>query len=218
LYGLAAAKQYHEQHPKDTLAVLDYASSVGGVWAEHRLYPGLKTNNMVGTYEYPDFPMEPSVFGVQPGQHPPGTVVHEYFEAYATKAGILDLIRYGTKVLSAHHQDDGGWILTVCPVGDSDPKAVRGAESKIFTKKLVVATGLTSEPLVPHIEGQESYGQPLFHYKDFKQNADTLDAENTKRVTVFGGTKGGWDAVYAYGSKGIKVDWVVRGIISRHRL
>jgi len=211
LYGLAAAKQYHEQHPEDALVILDYASSIGGVWAEHRLYPGLKTNNMLGTYEYPDFPMKSSVFGVQPGQHPPGTAVHDYFEAYAKNAGIRNLIRCGTKVLSAHYQEDKGWELTVCPVADSDPNAVQGVESKILTKRLIVATGLTSEPLIPHIEGQESFGKPLFHYKDFRKYADTVDPVRTKRVTVFGGSKGGWDAVYAYGTKGVQVDWVVRG-------
>ncbi|OCL02531.1 hypothetical protein AOQ84DRAFT_268633, partial [Glonium stellatum] len=77
-YGLAAAKTYVELHPTEDVVVLESASTVGGVWAQHRLYPGLRSNNMLGTYEYPDFPMDSATFGVQPGEHIPGPVVHQY--------------------------------------------------------------------------------------------------------------------------------------------
>jgi hypothetical protein len=30
-------------------------------------------------------------------------------------------------------------------------------------------------------------------------------------VTVFGGTKLAWDAIYNYATNGIQVDWVIRG-------
>jgi cation diffusion facilitator CzcD-associated flavoprotein CzcO len=82
-------------------------------------------------------------------------------------------------------------------------------EIKILAKKLVVATGLTSEPFLPVIDGQESFGGPIFHGKDFLQHADTL--ETAKSVAVFGGTKSAWDAVYAYASKGVQVNWIIRG-------
>jgi cation diffusion facilitator CzcD-associated flavoprotein CzcO len=173
---------------------------VGGVWAAHRVYPGLKSNNMLGTYEYPDFPMDSATFGVQPGQHIPGAVTHKYLTAYAEKFDILDKIRLNTKVLTAEHQEDsaeGGWILTL-----------DGGKS-IFARKLVVATGLTSDAFLPDFAGQEDFGVPLFHSKDFLQHADTL--ETAKTVTVFGGTKSAWDAVYAYATRGVKVNWVMRG-------
>ncbi|KAK3938149.1 FAD/NAD(P)-binding domain-containing protein [Diplogelasinospora grovesii] len=197
--GLAAAKAFHQLNPDKSLAVLDASSSLGGVWAKHRLYPGLKSNNMLGTYEYPDFPMDTETFGVKPGQHIPGTVMHEYLSKYAEKFGIADKIRCSTKVLSAEHQDgaEGGWVLTA-----------DGADKKIFARKMILATGLTSEPFLPEFEGQSEFGATIFHGKDFLQHADTLDT--AKSVTVFGGTKSAWDAVYAYGSKGIKVDWVIR--------
>ncbi len=157
---------------------------------------------MLGTYEYPDFPMDSDTFGVKPGEHMSGEVMHRYLTKYAEKFGILDKIRYQSPVLTAEHQDgaEGGWILTV-QQGD--------AQSQIFACKLVIASGLTSEPFLPHIQGQEEFGQPIFHGKDFIKYADTLDS--AKRVTVFGGTKSAWDVVYAYASKGVKVDWVIRG-------
>ncbi|KAK0620523.1 hypothetical protein B0T14DRAFT_432051 [Immersiella caudata] len=199
--GLSAAKGYHQLNPDKSLVVLDGSSSLGGVWAEERLYPGLRTNNMLGTYEYPDFPMDTETFGIKPGEFIPGTVMHKYLTKYAEKFDILDKIRYRSKVLTAEHQDgsDGGWILTV-QSGSS--------ETRLAARKLIMATGFTSDPFLPHFEGQEEFGMPLFHGKRFLQHADTLDSAKT--VTVFGGTKSAWDAVYAYGIKGIKVNWVIR--------
>ncbi|KAB5540322.1 hypothetical protein GE09DRAFT_253769 [Coniochaeta sp. 2T2.1] len=203
-FGLCAAKTYHQLHPEKSLAVLEFNPTLGGVWAKHRLYPGLKSNNMLGTYEYPDFPMDGETFGVKPGQFIPGDVIHEYLTKYAEKFGIFDKIRCNTKVLSAEHQEDaeGGWILTVQDTAESTK------EKKILARKLVLATGLTSDAFLPEFQGQETFGAPLFHSKELKQHADTLDSAKT--VTVFGGTKSSFDAVYAYGSKGIPVNWVIR--------
>ncbi|TDZ73349.1 FAD-dependent monooxygenase DEP4 [Colletotrichum trifolii] len=200
-YGLAAAKTHHQLHPQNSLAVFDQSPTAGGVWAEHRLYPGLKSNNMLGTYEYPDFPMDPETFGVLPGEHIPGKVLHKYLTKYAEHFGIFDKIRFQYKILSAEHQEAGGWILTVLNEKD-------GKDFQVLSKKLVVATGLTSQEFLPDFEGQETFGAPIFHGKDFLQNAETI--ETSKRVTVFGGTKSAWDLVYAYAIKGVAVNWVIR--------
>ncbi|KAK3389146.1 hypothetical protein B0H63DRAFT_94822 [Podospora didyma] len=202
VFGLAAAKGFHQLNPDKVIAILEANSSLGGVWAKDRLYPGLKTNNMLGTYDYPDFPMDTETFGVKPGEFVPGAVVHEYLTKYAETFGIAPKIRYQHKVLTAEHQEgpNGGWILTVQDGGK--------VETKILARKLVFATGLTSEPFLPHFEGQEEFGVPLFHGRDFLKHADTLDS--AKSVTVFGGTKSAWDAAYIYASKGVKVDMVIR--------
>ena len=166
-----------------------------------RLYPGLKTNNMLGTFEYPDFPMDSDTFGIKPGEHMSGELMFKYLTQYAKTFGILDKIRHDSAVTTAQHQDgaEGGWILTV-QNGDT--------QRQVFARKLVMAAGLTSEAFLPHIEGQEQFGVPVFHSKDFAKHADTL--ESAKKVTVFGGTKSAWDIVYTYASKGVKVDWVIR--------
>lgn len=74
----------------------------------------------------------------------------------------------------------------------------------------MVATGLSSEEFLPKFDGEETFSAPIFHSKHFPKYADTLDT--AKSVTVLGGTKSAWDAVYAYASKGIQVDWVIRGM------
>ncbi|KAI1817240.1 FAD/NAD(P)-binding domain-containing protein [Poronia punctata] len=204
-YGLAAARQFHHTHPNSSLAVYDSQSSLGGTWAEERLYPGLKSNNLLGTYEYPDFPMSPDKFGVKPGQHIPAETIHRYLKAYAEHNNIDQLIHLNTKVVTAEHQDvgTGGWVLTLA---NSDQ--AQGETRKVFAHRLILATGLTSEPLLPRFEGHEVFGGRIFHTKYFKQNSDTLDT--AKAVTVFGASKSSWDAVYAYATSGVKVNWVIR--------
>ncbi|KAH7241952.1 hypothetical protein BKA59DRAFT_401692 [Fusarium tricinctum] len=199
--GLAAAKTRHQLHPEESMAIIDSASTLGGTWAEHRLYTGLNTNNRLSTYEYPDFPMDTETFGTKLGEHIPGEVVHRYLNMYAQHFGIYDKMRFKHKVEIAEHQDDGGWILTV-----SNTKA--GKVVMIKARKLVLATGVTSEPFLPHFEGQEGFGVPLFHGKDLLRHEDIY--KTAKSVTVFGGTKLAWDAIYNYATNGIQVDWVIR--------
>ena len=201
-YGLAAAKQYRCTQPNHSLAILESQTTLGGTWADERLYPDVKSNNLLGTYEYPDFPMDSERFGVQPGNYIPGGVINAYLKAYATHFGIHDLIRLQTKVVVAEHQDNagGGWILTTVNA--------KQEQSTTFTRRLIIATGLTSEPYVPRFVGQEAFGGPVFHGKYFLQNKDTL--QTAKTVTIFGGTKFAWDAVYSYAKAGVKVNWVIR--------
>ncbi|KAJ4396776.1 hypothetical protein N0V93_000998 [Gnomoniopsis smithogilvyi] len=202
--GIAAAKTFHQLNPAKSLVILDSNASVGGTWASERLYPGLKTNNQLGTYEFPDFPMSTEDFGVKPKEHIPGRVVHEYLKKVTEAFNIADKIRYSTRVISAEHKDSGGWVVTAVKVEDG----VSGIETRYFANKLVVASGLTSEPFLPQFDGGDLFGRPVFHGKDFAKYADTIDT--AKKVTIFGGTKSGWDAVYAYATKGVHVDWVIR--------
>jgi cation diffusion facilitator CzcD-associated flavoprotein CzcO len=140
-------------------------------------------------------------FGAKPLQYIPAEVMHNYFEAYAQEFGIDRHLRLSTKVLSAEHQDDGGWLLEIKNEESELP-------TRVFAKRLIVATGQDSEPLMPHIRGQEQYNRPLFHSRDFQKYKDTVNT--AKSVTVFGGTKSGWDAVYAYATHGAQVDWIIR--------
>lgn len=201
-HGLAAAKQYRCSQPEHSVAVFDSQASIGGTWAEERLYPGLKTNNMFGTYEYPDFPMESGKFGAEPGQHIPARAVHEYLKSYAENFGLVPLICLETKVISAEHQEaKGGWILTLQRHGET---------FTMFSQRLIVASGFTSEPNRVRFVGDESFGGRIFHGRDFHHNADTV--KMAQSPTVYGSTKYAWDAVYAYATAGAEVHWVIRGM------
>ncbi|KAF8251482.1 FAD/NAD(P)-binding domain-containing protein [Wilcoxina mikolae CBS 423.85] len=201
-HGLVSAKTYLEVNPSARVIILDKSPTIGGVWAQHRLYPGLNTNNMLGTYEFSDFPMtDDHAFGVKSGEHIPGHVVHEYLKSYAEKYDILKLCRFSEDVKTAEKLDGAGWTLTVEKSG--------GETYKLTTSKLVVATGLTSEPFLPDFEGADEFGAPIIHCGNLRQHSEALFAEATN-VVVFGGTKSAWDAAYAFATRGVHVDWVIR--------
>jgi cation diffusion facilitator CzcD-associated flavoprotein CzcO len=128
---------------------------------------------MLGTYEFPDFQMTTSRFGVKPGQHITGEVIHSYLKAYAAEFGIADRIRLRTKVLSAEHQatPEGGWVLTITTSSNSNDKE---EQQRVTAQRLIIATGLTSDASFPHFEGQESFGGRIFHGIHFQQNRATL--------------------------------------------
>lgn len=52
IHGLVALQTYLHVHPEASVLVLDKGSSIGGVWAKDRLYPGLHTNNHFRTCVY----------------------------------------------------------------------------------------------------------------------------------------------------------------------
>ena len=187
--------------------MLDESSTIGGTWARRRLYPGLRTNNLLGTYEYSDFPMDEATFGVKKGEFIPGYAVHEYLEKYAQRFGVYERIRFNCKVESAERKPDGdnGWILTVNPAIGSPCSE---GSIKISTRKLIIATGLTSEPFVPPLKGVADFNAPVFHSKDFLDHADTLNTASS--AVVLGGSKSAFDVAYAYAAKGVTVDLVIR--------
>lgn len=209
-FGLAAARAYIETHAHERIAVLESAESCGGTWSEARLYPGLKSNNMVGSYEYPDFPMSEDVYGVKEGGHIPGAVLHRYLTDFARKYGVLERIQFHTKVenveaLRSPEPVSGnitGWRLTVTKTAPDK------TQRQLTTRKLILATGLTSTPNFPQYAGAETFDRPLFHAKDFCRRASEF--EKAERAVVVGGAKSAYDVAYALVQGGAAVDLVIR--------
>ena len=208
--GIAMAKTYLEVHPNTQLVMLDASESIGGVWSQNRLYPGLKSNNLHGTYQFSDFPMDPETFGVKPGEHIPGTVVHKYLTMYAERHDILRRIRFNRQVKSVERKEDGGWLVTSSKTDNgADAQNGKAETESILARKLVIATGLTSQPFIPKFKGSESFDAPIFHAKELHKRAGETVREGNN-VIVFGGSKSGFDAAYAHVSQGATVDWIIR--------
>lgn len=201
-YGLAVVATYLQVHSTANILVLEAQATVGGVWSQERQYPDLKSNNMLGTYQYPDFPMDTETYGVKAGEHIPGPVIHRYLNDYARKAGVFSRIRFNTKVLEVSEAISGeGWTLK------TDNYGLR----ILSTKKLVIATGLTSTPFIPTFTGADIFKKSglLIHSRDFPQHADRLFSK-TSQVTVLGGSKSAWDVAYACASRNVPVNLVIR--------
>ncbi|ETS73528.1 hypothetical protein PFICI_14474 [Pestalotiopsis fici W106-1] len=199
------AKAHLEVHPNASMLVLDSAKSVGGVWAKERLYPGLKTNNLLGSYEFSDFPMSPGRFDVRPGEHISGDAVHDYLEQFANHFGIASRLRLGHTVESAELLDSGDWLLQVVSV---DLKPSRPPIERVIARKMVVATGLTSKPYIPTFSGQDLFNRDLFHAKELSQRSNSL--KQAKHVVVIGGNKSAWDACFSVAEAGAQAHMIIR--------
>ncbi len=153
---------------------MDSSLSVGGTWAKERLYPGLKTNNLVGSYEFSDFALQPTKYGVEEGRHIPGAAVHQYLCDFAAHYAIP--LRLGTEVTTATLLDSGQWQVGYKTSPNSNgacPPHRSLQESQLLADKLVLATGLTSEPSIPSFVGEESY----------KEGSFTLSSSEIGRMT-----------------------------------
>lgn len=205
-HGIAMAKTYQEICPGDNFLVVDYAASVGGVWAKERLYPGLKTNNTIGSYEFSDLPMTPEKYGCTSTQHIPGAVVHQYLCDAVDFFGLADRLQFRTRVDAVSLTEDHEWRVEVSREGDvsnvSEPQ-----NAVIRAKWMVVATGTTSEPYVPTFAGQEQFRGVIIHSKQLRdRDSDLTSASN---VVVLGGNKSAWDVCYR-SAKFSKVHLVIR--------
>ncbi|KAL3468793.1 hypothetical protein BJX99DRAFT_269051 [Aspergillus californicus] len=201
--GLVSAKTVLQIDPSLTVVVLESATSVGGVWCRERLYNGLQTNNVLGSYEFSDFPMIDVIPDLKPGKHIPGKAVHAYLEAYTKHFDFADRIRLECAVECIEYTPDKSWI-----VKGFDQKKNEGYS--ILARKLIMATGLTSQARIPVFDGQDTFGKPMFHVKDLALHQHTVTGDSDTPVTVLGGGKSAWDAVYTCASTGRQVDWIIR--------
>ena len=140
-----------------------------------------------------------SPYGVQPGEHIPGPVLHRYLTDFAMKFGVYSRTRFNTKVESIEPVETGGWRLKFFP---------DAAEQSLETKKVIIATGLTSQPNFPQYPGAEIFDAPYFHVKEFCRNSETV--KTADEVVVIGGAKSAFDTAYAYAVEGGKVHLVIR--------
>lgn len=200
-----------------SIALLENQPSIGGVWAEERLYTGLKTNHVLGSYEFSDFPMRKNIGAdVKPTEHIPGDVVHNYLEAYVDEFGLRKYIRLGHKVESVVERRTGkkisSWLLDVKDLSTL-------VKSSIQAKKLIIATGQTSQPYFPDqlFTNQEQFKKPIFHCVDLhKHEAGLLEPttdqeEKHKKITVFGSAKSAFDAAYTIAKTyNTPVDMIIR--------
>ncbi|KAL3496325.1 hypothetical protein BJX62DRAFT_251166 [Aspergillus germanicus] len=203
LHGLIMAKTYLEIHPSATLLVVDESQSVGGTWARERLYPGLKTNNVFGSYELSDFPMEARRYGVDGTGHIPGHVVHAYLCDVADRFGITPCLMLDTRVITTDLLDDGSWRVSLQSLNRED-----GIVEEIHAAKLVIAAGLTSKPHIPKIPGSEIFDRLMLHSKQLRDQAQRL--AESKTVVVVGGNKSAWDVCYTAARAGSQVHMVIR--------
>jgi len=129
--------------------------------------------------------------------------MHEFFKAYAQQFDVLRRIDFETEVLEITRlEETQGWNVRVqTPSG----------EETMQTKKLIIATGVTNRPHKPPIDGAEHFDGPIIHSAELgKQSGTIVKDPQISTVTVLGGGKSAYDAVYLAAMAGKDVAWIVR--------
>jgi hypothetical protein len=192
LNGLTTAATYHRLHPAAKILILDASPGIGGPWARHRIFPGLKTNNLLGMYEHPDYPMDEHEFGVERGKHIPAEAMLAYLESLAEKSGIADFVRLNTRVDVVEKEEVEEGVKWKLHCIDEET----GRKYNVSARKLVIAVGNTNKPKTPSYPTSPVFEPLVIHSKDFPAHFHEIVKPDTHTL-VIGGGKSAWDVSYA---------------------
>ncbi|KAL2823771.1 hypothetical protein BDW59DRAFT_180455 [Aspergillus cavernicola] len=193
-HGLIAARTYLQLSDNDIL-IIDSASDIGGTWARERLYPNLLSQNSYDHYEFGDLPLATAV-----PDHP-------------SEANDDQRIRLNWKVEHISRLPSRQWTLQIV--------AQTGSVTTPFTvmcDKLVLATGLTSEPNIPDIPQIGDHPIPAIHARDVGQfcrenlgyqpipsprqylKCGAQHYSFPRSVVIYGGAKSAFDFIHLFRS------------------
>jgi hypothetical protein len=79
----------------------------------------------------------------------------------------------------------------------------------ISARKIVIATGSTSVPNMPDLEGSKVFGGPIVHTLDYGRSK-IYEREDIESIAVLGGGKSAADMVYENVKAGRRVKWIIR--------
>lgn len=143
--------------------IFEKASELGGTWRDNT-YPGLSCDVPSHVYRYR--------FAPNPNwsrRFSSGREIWEYLDSVARDYGLKKRIRFDTEVTRTKWID-GIWRLTTSR-GDVEDFDI-----------VITATGVLRDPVMPDIEGLDSFEGPLFHSSRWDHNHDWRG----KRVGLIG--------------------------------
>jgi dimethylaniline monooxygenase (N-oxide forming) len=180
--GIVSAKIL--KHDGFDVTIFEKESFIGGVWAESRAYPGLRTNNPRETYVFSDFPYPENT-----DDFPTAGQVRGYLNNYAEHFGLKPHLHLSTEVVSVSRREsknDGshtGFQVKVKLAGES---------TKIETydfNYVIICNGVFSEPYIPQFEGQDQFAGKILH----SSQLNDPEIIRGKRVVVVGAGKSALD-------------------------
>lgn len=163
---------------------------------------------MFGQIDFTDFPMSEN-YGIRPGQHVTGEVMHDYLVAYAQKWDLVRRITFSTVASTIEKQESGYWKIMTRTHGQSDLEE-HPTKSVLLASKLIVATGVTNEPHRPSIAGADGFHGPVLHSAYLGRAQSSILDPKVRTVAVVGGGKSAYDAVYLAARAGKQVEWIIR--------
>ncbi len=162
--GLGAARALREAGIGDVV-VLERADAVGGVWRDNT-YPlaACDVPSPLYSWSWAPNPRWGRRFSQQPE-------ILAYLRRSAAREGLLDLVRTGQQVTEVVLDEaDGTW-------------SVQTAAGETYVADLVVsAVGQLTNPVVPALDGADTFGGPAFHSARWRHDVDLTGL----RVAVVG--------------------------------
>lgn len=149
----------------DNILILERSQDVGGVWRDNS-YPGAACD--VPSHLY-SFSFEPNprwsrVFATQPE-------IHDYLRHCAQKYDLLRHVRFAAEVAQAAW--DERYALWRVTLRDG---------TRLASSILITGTGQLSRPVLPRIDGIDTFRGPAFHSAHWNHQVDLAG----KRVAVIG--------------------------------
>ena len=160
--GIAVALKLQAAGEGD-FVVYDKADAVGGTW-QANTYPGAACDAPSHVYSFS--------FAQQVDwsrRFAPGPEIRDYLQRCVDEAGITERFCLGVGVTSATWRDNR-WELELTD------------GSRVDAQVVVCATGQLDIPVVPDIEGLETFSGPAFHTARWRHDVDLAG----KRVAVIG--------------------------------
>ena len=153
-----------------SVRVFDKASDIGGTWTWNR-YPGAMTDSE-SYYYCLTFSKELLQEWSWTKRFPDWEETHSYFHFVADKCDMWPHIQLNTEIVSADYQKDSGlWLVTT------------GGGETYTCKYFISGMGMISEPVIPKIDGMDTFKGPLFHSVRWPEEG--LDYAG-KRVGIIG--------------------------------
>jgi cation diffusion facilitator CzcD-associated flavoprotein CzcO len=162
--------------------ILEKAGQMGGTWRDN-VYPGVACDVAAHLYSYS--------FARNSGwrtRYARGPDIWKYYHDVARRHGVLPFIEYNSEVTSASFAD-GRWIVTTRDARSYDAEIV------------VAAAGRLHQPVMPAIEGLDSFAGPRFHTARW----DTSIGLAGKRMGLIGTGSSGTQIITALSGKVAKL-------------
>ncbi|GAA0558224.1 NAD(P)/FAD-dependent oxidoreductase [Actinomadura livida] len=161
--GIGMAIRLREAGIHDVV-ILEKADGLGGTWRDNT-YPGAACDVPSHLYSYS---FERKTDWTR--RFPPQAEILEYLRHCAGKYGVLDRIRFGTEVTEARFDEERAlWRIST-------------TSGVLESRVLVSGCGQLNRPVLPDIEGRDSFTGTSFHSARWDHGADLRG----KRVAVVG--------------------------------
>jgi dimethylaniline monooxygenase (N-oxide forming) len=144
-------------------------------------------------------PKDETYFDFFPAKH-----ITQYLSDYVDQqiyrdCNLRQRIQFNTKVVKVEFSTATSMWKVFC----------HGRSQPLTATNLLVAAGLTSQPNMPQIPGQETFQGTLMHHVDFGKSS-IMKEQEMKHIAVLGGAKSAADVTYAAAKAGKTISWIIR--------